>query len=164
MKIKITKALMIQAIKEEPFLGAGNWLNTDPFVPTLERAASCRVCAVGSVLRRVLHPNQRPMMLHNAARASLLFHKSLPDTFAYFREEAMDLVNQAAWTSALSVFFEGITHAVFEGGDQFRLLMNDEDGQVIRNECRLFVEENFPDEMVIDIDGALPAPGVEVVE
>ncbi len=71
-QLRITKALLLKALREEPLLSAGTWVSTVDETRllggfTIREKESCKVCAVGAVLRAVLAPDMDANVINRLA-------------------------------------------------------------------------------------------------
>jgi hypothetical protein len=144
----------------------------------------CCVCAVGAVMRSVIDASANIESIHYAAMAAIESGDRVePDFDETYNEvgdtedleelrraETETIADQAhheivcgEYMSALSVYFEGQATLRADALGKDRHDLTNDDFEVVRAQVAAFVAEHFPETMEIEIDGAPPAPGVEVV-
>lgn len=170
--IRLTKQQIIDAITEEPLLYANNWFRYKteregvfvvdrPQTPSINSVVVCSACAVGAVLRRVLHGDQPAGMVHRAAEEAMGRAQVAPGRGENYFSMAMELISLRSYMAALSMFFEGRWR---EDSGRYIEDIEEEDIENVRTSTVRFVEANFPDTIDVNINGALPAEGIQVVE
>lgn len=169
--IRLTKQQIIDAIVEEPLLYANNWfrykterdgpIDIDRPPHTINSVTVCSACAVGAVLRRVLHGDQPAGMVHRAAEEAMGRAQVAPGRGDNYFPMAMELISLRSYMAALSMFFEGRWR---EDSGRYIEDIEEEDIENVRTSTVRFVEANFPDTIDVNINGALPAEGIQVVE
>lgn len=184
--ISITKNRIMKAIKEEPMLNPGMWATlTDEFSERFEeefdkkypnadwqkmqrlldkkeksikvKSKDCAVCAVGSVMRNCIDPNQSWQMIEKASRKSLEGVDTfcpLEDEFGLYTSPEEGLVKEGRYMQALSDFFE---QTWAENHENNRVV------SITKRKTIAFVKKHFPYKIKIDINGATPAKDVSVV-
>jgi hypothetical protein len=158
--VRVTKEQIIAALRVEPLLEAGSWADprytrgpVEKCAIPLDEVQHCYVCGVGAVLRRaVLDAHETVGALVRAAVAATDGWPVTPGGSESYLADAARAVESGFHMSAISLVFEG-TYS--------------EDWSSIED-CRsaaiVFVEQHFPETVLIDIDGARPARDVQVVE
>ena len=133
MKVRVTKAEIVEALRSEP-LAAGQWIDARRMDGPMSQ--SCNVCAVGAVLRRlVLSPTTSASDLCSAA------WKVAGDQHGPVDQ----LIADGEYLSALSALFE------------------DAPPRSRRKEAIALVETRFPESLDIDTNGFAPKPGASLL-
>ncbi len=162
MKVRITKAQAIEAIRTEPLLAAGHWIrrNDDegesPNALVLGDEKFCQVCAVGAVLRDVLAPDQPLMRLLSVAeRATWLgISKTLPVNQVDLELRTRETLDKGQVWNALSILFEGHVTLLRNSGaakvNDYGNLLPQYMEQVRAVVCQ-FVDQYFPEDWTVDV-------------
>lgn len=138
MRVSMTKARVMRALKEQPEFSHGNWcLPSDEYVwdPSRLRIKddpNCQVCAVGAVLRHVLAPGTELSGVEDVAL------EATSDGDAVFGDPKAEAA-AGRYLTALSCYFEQLPHDLSTATVRRRLLG--------------FVERHFPAKIVVDING-----------
>lgn len=179
--IELRKSRLMNAIKKEP-LKPGSFVMTYESKDTVA-SKHCQVCAVGAVMRSVLDKKQNHYNIFKAASASIKDHVSVaPDIYdleclvrdnlaedeiisikdlrTALTKEALRVLNEEnSPMGALSFFFEGLCSLKEINGELTGVQLAG-----IRRTVFVFVRDNYPSKMLINIDGAKPAHDVKVVK
>jgi hypothetical protein len=162
VKVRITKAQAIEAIRTEPLLAPGRWIKrnlyasstlqtgvTEPARLLLGDETFCQVCAVGAVLRDVLDPRQGMNALHDVA--SHATDGDINNVAAASPEPIHDrvrtMVARGKVWNALSVLFEGhaaLAQLHFDGENPPAAL------EKLKADVCSFVDAEFPEDWTID--------------
>lgn len=155
--VEISRKKIIQAILKEPVdtLKGGYWVTEDKQgVKQLVKNKTCAVCAVGAVMRNVvLNKYQNIECINDAAQKA-----------------ASSSDESGKWMLKLSDFFENHywnNRSNFE--NDWSLSLNKRRKllraatEKTRKETIKFVKENFPEKILININGSKPAADVKVV-
>jgi hypothetical protein len=177
--VRITKQHVLDAIRKEPLLRSGSWVYLrqlpDDDEPVRVNDPRCAVCAVGAVMRNVIDASAPYLRIDDAAKAATDHAGRVTPAWDYDDdykpvdpatttiEQALEEADEGEHMAALSTYFEGqVALAETElGRGAYDFTYADWD--VIRARVLAFVGEHFPDTLDVEIDGAPPAPGVEVV-
>jgi hypothetical protein len=179
MKVEITKKRIIKAIETEPALVPGLWVTYEGAAPAnVGNTANCSVCAVGAVMRSCMEPTQSANFIDSAASAAIEVEDNLEaadtaelrsvQSFSETRKQIYARAKKQAenklYMHSLSYVFEGLTD--LKGREEFRArrFISKAAMRSVRRSLVSFVKKNFPNKVVIDIDGAKPAKDVKVVE
>jgi hypothetical protein len=149
-KVRITKAVLLQALREEPLLKARSWVTLlDAEASTYSRKVKeegvCQVCAVGAVLRAVLDPETSVGTIHSVANQNAtgscgsVHYASLEELFEGARGV---LVEDEPW-SALSHAFESLW-SYYQ--TDFRIAP-EQTRELVRAQLVRFVEEALPEDI-----------------
>jgi hypothetical protein len=165
MLIRLTKQHVLTALREEPFLEGGCWLDVPPkrYEDTKFKIgdvpADCGACAVGALMRRTLAPDQPLRMFFAAIEESTRCGQITPisDMGDGYIAEAEGLLEDNEVIAALSVYFEG----VFRG--PVPRATRQERSDHARSATIEWVTKKFPNEFFVNIDGAAPREGIDVV-
>jgi len=135
MKVKIDKATIIKALETEP-LCHGHWIRSIKGGGTRgDRTPindpSCRVCAVGSILRQVMKGTTP------SERLSLTAWKLCPTAIGSQGMVKL-LLEQQNYLDALSCYFESMEHKVSLKKSRPKLVD--------------FVNKHFPETLIIEMD------------
>jgi len=157
MLIVVTKAQIIDALENEPIeqLRPGAWFGTAQFPSQLP---FCARCAVGSVLSTLVQYEE----VRTAARQLVRTDDTCPDfplsSLAELEVAAIKLIEKSPM-AALSYFFEGA--CTWHSGEEVSDYMLPADVELARRDTVKFVQQRFPDSMLLDIVGVHPREGVE---
>lgn len=156
--VRITKADLIEALRSEPIHhfqhGQWAWNGEGQSTRNLDdKRESCRVCAVGAIVRKVISSN-------NSVSAVCVISDSLTKNgnIAYVSMDRMktlrdDLLQDGKYMNAVSVMFESECHWLWS---MHRELLRTEMPNVIERVIS-FIEESFPESFVWH-----PAPDLPV--
>jgi hypothetical protein len=141
--MRITKEQIIEAIKTESALVSGLFVAHGDFTDetTVAQATNCRVCAVGSLLKRKV-PARFSLQRLNELCYRLVYHGRYDETEEYFdgktvKEERADLIERKRWLDLLSCEFE------------HRMKIHNNDLKKVRPALIRFVRKNFPNAFLI---------------
>jgi hypothetical protein len=168
VKIRVTKAEILKAIREEPMLAPGWWVahvamtsqnQTRQAIPealTLGQTDVCKVCAVGAVLRRVLPPEVLAKEAYDVAVNAVTGDDCTPMN-AYSEEsvlaDARRVLARSPW-NALSYAFEGLCRV--HGGLHPYAGLAPEPLAKVREALAKFVEEEFPEDLPLYLGSTAP--------
>jgi hypothetical protein len=177
--VQISKKRLIKALENEPLrnLNPGAWVD-ETLSPSGDiKAKDCPVCAVGAVMRDVLSPATPLYEIDNAANAATeAWGVTMPvdrDKYDYatnkyvrvkvsnkmvLTEAAKDIKNSPM--AALSQAFEGLCELAIERGANG---LSRQQIARIRKALVGWVKKNYPNQVLIDINGASAAKDVKVV-
>jgi hypothetical protein len=177
--VRITKNRIMKAIKNEPALRPGSWID---IMKVYEKSGNvqvggwefmnkvnakdkeCSVCAVGAIMRDILDPTSTARKLDSAAAqatsGSAIHFDSYENDLSRSAiiKRAKEDVFKGRYMNALSVLFEGLGE--LKGGWES---LTPRDIAGLRRSAIAFVKKNFPHSVEIDIDGAKAAKDVKVV-
>jgi len=157
IEIEVTKYRIKKAIKTEPLLKAGHWVNWvgDRESTTVGDKKNCSVCAVGAVLREVLDDEQKSYMIDSAAETCINSDRLfLPDMAGrdedWLLEKAAVLCDDKAYMNGLSTYFEGLWRLAEDRANDDYVSRH----QVyrIRQKLLKFVTEHFPAKIILNIN------------
>ncbi len=141
--ILVTKAQIIDAVKTEPLLRGGLWI--DYTGSGHQPSADCHVCLIGSVVRRNLAPETHGCVISEIA------------------EENVYARSNNAWLRFVSNKFETEYGGVLAHGPWDRML-SDAEMEVLRERVARVLAKELPDiDFEIDIFDAVPAESAEVL-
>ncbi len=188
MKIRITKAEVLKAIKEEPLLSPGWWFSHrtvgayDPS-PVLEGmtagdTTNCKVCAVGAVFRRTLRDNLPALDANDILKSNLRgIHISADGANGklQMQERARRELRHGHHWNALSVMFEGLCDLYDVKSAPVYMDSPDDTADraalfasltKVREELAQFVTETFPDDLTMEVpdSGTLKGPYKEFTQ
>jgi hypothetical protein len=149
VKVRITKAQAVEAIRTETLLTHGDWIS---YLSDDQKLATCRVCAVGAVLRSLLRPDVQPPVLNRLAKYNTFGELSVPNrcTIALSEEATHGLLSRGKVWNALSTLFEGYWRLY----NSQCVLPPDErefgNRDAIRERVVTFVETHFPEDWELD--------------
>ncbi len=163
MTVRITKAQAIEAIRTEPLLATGAWAGRlrDVDVKAGDET-SCKVCAVGAVLRDLI----RPELSYQAIKSTALTNVEGQAYTAFshdkkrVEEQVRGLILKDAVWNALSVLYEGYSVCQVWDPNTDRCTPTFADQQAVREAVCQFVEAEFPDDWELIIEANYVRPGV----
>jgi hypothetical protein len=149
--MKVTKNIIIDALKHEPNLAPGMWLDyDDDNDDVLSALKDCPRCAVGAVLTAVLPPSTEASELDRIAMRNV---RECVYTRGGHEQYAKEKAEAGLYFDALSIFFEGVFFEAEQDGD-FERLYPEKDPDVVeraRTRTIKFVEAHFPDEIELNL-------------
>lgn len=136
--MQITKAQVIQALKEEPILKAGDWIHAEVNAGLPRYHDKCPVCAVGAVMR------QAGVEAFDIRRSSL----NATDGRGYDTSDVDESLRDGYYLGALSAFFEMLCA---QEADYLGVSLYDiPNFNQYRSDCIEFVQTNFPAGVIYD--------------
>jgi hypothetical protein len=169
MRVRITKAQAIEAIRTEPLLRPGAWTYfPDDAANRNNNAigddANCLVCAVGAVMRDLVDPkvsaNQVDRVVTNTTYGYSIDLGDNPMRTSggvSLEDSARVLLNLGKVWNALSVLFEG--YCAKEGLPRRHKNIDLAGLERVRARLIAFVTAEFPDDWEIDLDRVPYRPG-----
>ncbi len=152
-QLRLTKAQVLKAIREEPLLVPGSWSIAVPGSgPRGARIVGddqyCQVCAVGAVLRKVLDPAQSLSTIgvtatRNVGTAYSAVPKYTVEAIYASGQEVLAMENEGPW-SALSHVFESL--GVIHRNDIGEMALPQ-----IREDLLVFAERYFPEDLTLRV-------------
>jgi hypothetical protein len=158
VRVRITKAQAIEAIRTEPSLQAGVWASpktgTSPYYIGLDQLRAsdteqCHVCAVGAVLRQLLDETNSAGTIGVVAGRNTSGGDVRPEAtrlVAFVAQARRHLKGGRVW-NALSIIFEGYSNLKSRAA-------------TAREDTIAFVEAEFPDDWELDSQDASLREGV----
>jgi hypothetical protein len=163
MIVTMSKAEVIRAIQEEPYLHLGSWAyskHTECAIADEYKPLNpCGVCAVGAVFRQALDPHRNAVctlerLTRTKGEESPNFAGGIYQTQEKLFSKAQGVLNQGMPLAALSLVFESEIEGEYDDSDRSYL-------EIARGQAVKFVQLHYPDSIDIDIEGAAPAKDVE---
>lgn len=186
--IELSKQQVIEALRVEPVgsLKPGSWIqplglesrdeDIDHASWTRPALAACGVCACGAVMRRAalaasVSARDAYRVLDRAT--SETYVTCTPINAEDVIERGASAINRDYPMNGLSIVFEGLSKIygrALDGDPDVMILGSDHRGadgdaimERVRQETIAFVEEHFPDTIIVDINGAEPAVDAKIV-
>ncbi len=144
MKIyTVTKAQIIDAVKNEPLLSSGFFFATHGPVSESD-LQSCKVCAVGSVLRRTIGLSELHDQVNDWDGITNLGAAVTANRYAS-HDDLTQAVDSKNWMGALSIKFEQLCE------ENYDHVESEDNMHLVREELSNYVDTTFPNEVTFKL-------------